>query len=62
MNRYMYDMHVVKYMYLYGHTQIILAKCIYEPSQNHGCVKEFRICLHLAYLLLKKAVTSVYLW
>jgi len=37
MNRYMYDIHVGKYMYLQVHTLLILVECVSGCSQNHGC-------------------------
>jgi len=47
----MYDMHVVKYVYIYVLIQLkLLAKCVYECSQSRNCVKELRVHLHIVCL------------
>jgi len=51
----MYDMHIVKYMYLHAHTGY---KFIYECSQNHGCV--YKSLEFICIFFISKTVSSVF--
>ena len=50
MNRYMYDMHVVKYVNLHVLIQLILAECVNECSQSQTVSKSLEFIYVIVFL------------